>query len=145
LSGVSRHTYDTIFDLFFTRERMIAFIVQSPDDVSNSFSRWNFLMSNYFDKHKQRREQLKITEERKSKSKTLNPEELVAAHPSNFDVDYKDISSIEIAHRLFEYRVHFQLSKPNTQGPAVEFLLRKEQVILAQDLFKKILPAKFKE
>jgi hypothetical protein len=145
LNGVSRHTYDTIFDLFFTRERMIAFIIQSPDDVSNSFSRWNFLMSNYFDKHKQRREQLKITEERKSKSKTLNPEELVAAHPSNFAVDYKDISSVEIVHRLLENRIQFQLSKPNTKGPAVEFLLRKEQVILAQDLIKKILPDKLRE
>jgi hypothetical protein len=102
-------------------------------------------MSNYFDKHKQRREQEKITEERKSKSKTLNPEELVAAHPSNFAVDYKDISSVEIVHRLLENRIQFQLSKPNTKGPAVEFLLRKEQVILAQDLIKKILPDKLRE
>ncbi len=144
LQGVSRHTYDNIFNLYFTRERVIAYITQSPDDVPPSFYWWNFLISSWFDKHRETRQRMKINRERISSLKELSVAELVSAHPSNFDIRFSNITFIDINRRMLEYRLYFHLTTPVAGRLVIDFILKKEQVILARDLLQKILSSKFK-
>ncbi len=124
---------------------MIAYITRSPDDVAPKVSSWSIIMSNWFERQKEKREQFDITSARKSKSASLAPGELLSAHPSNFAIRYCDIAAIQFKSSPFEHRLFFHLSEQHKGWMRVDFILRKEQVIVARDLLKKVLPAKIAE
>ena len=55
ICGVSGHTYDEVYDLFFTEQRLVVIGVQSPNDVSPTNSPWAFLISNWFERNKEKK------------------------------------------------------------------------------------------
>jgi len=86
------------------------------------------------------RERLKRNKTVQGKRRSLQgmtPDELVSAHPRNFDIRYSDITSVEIKRRFFQSQLRFYVSVPLETGRVVNFNLSKKQVPEAQRLLEK--------
>lgn len=145
LHEVSSHSYDMLYDLQFTSERMIAILIQSPSDIQPSMSPWAFLIGDSFSKRKEQQERRKIAQERHDRYKNLTLDELVAASPDNFAIPYNTIESVEIKKKLLDYHLIFQISGITARKLKTDFLLKKNQVSEATLLLERVLSAKIKK
>lgn len=142
--GVSGHTYDQLFDLFFTQQRLVVIGVQSPDDVSPTNSPWAFLISNWFERNKEKQALSKILKERREEEKTLTLDQLIMTRSQNYAIKYADIAAVEITSRYFENKLVFQLNVGSNKSRTISFTLRKEQIAETRQLINKLLATKLK-
>jgi hypothetical protein len=142
LVGVSYHTFDTIYDLLFTTERVIAFIVQHPTDIPYHPSWKQFLIGGMLSKRTEQSEQAKITQARRHSLQEKSIDELVALHPLNFEIPYREITSVEIRRGLFQSQLRFDALKLSTTRRIIRFTLSKGQIPDAQRLLELVLASK---
>lgn len=146
LERVSGHTFDTIYDLLFTTERVIALMVQHPTEVPNPFGITELLFGGLLAGKRERFvNKKKSDEERLSGYKGKTFDELLAGHRFNFEIPYSMVTTVEITRGLFQTRLKFHIDSPSTAGRAVPFTLAKDQVPEAQNLLNLALPSKVKE
>ena len=144
LEGVSGHTYDTIYDLLFTSERIIALLVQHPSEVEVKFGVTELLFGGLL-RSRDRFEKKKSNEQRLGDYGGKSFEELLAGHRFNFEIPYDAVRSVEITSGLFQTRLKFHLNNASTPGTTLHFTLSKNQVPETQQLLNRALPAKFRE
>ena len=145
LEGVSGHTYDIIYDLLFTTERVIALNVQHPSEVPYNFGVKELLFGGLVTKQRERFDRKKSTEERLRAYEEKSFDELLAGHRFNFEIPYQVINSVGVTRGWFQTRLKFHLNSPTITGPTLHFTLTKDQVPDAQKLIKLALPLKNKE
>jgi hypothetical protein len=146
LVGVSYHTFDTVYDLLFTTERVIAFIIQHPTDIpygSTSMLKALFLGS-VLTKGAEQSERAKITQARRRNLQEKPIDELVTLHPSNFEIRYSEVTSVEITRGLLQTQLRFGASNLPTTRQIIRFTLSKEQIPDAQRLMELALASKIK-
>jgi hypothetical protein len=138
LVGVNGHTFDIVYDLFFTTERVIAVIIRHPADNPRQFtSVWQTVfLGGAWKAPRENLKQERTAQEKRRSLQSLTPDELVNAHPRNFEIRYSEIASVEIRRRLFQSQLWFHLSGPTTAGQITRFNLPKKQVAEAQRLLK---------
>ena len=145
LKEVIGHTYDTIYDLYFTEERLIAVLIQHPSEVfdyKTSTSWQNILLGNSFSKRKEQNERNRLADERRSKNKAMTPSELAATHPANFLIRYESIANLEINTGLMGAKLKISLSDP--KGKNLSFSLTKKQAQEVLPILESVLPSKIK-
>jgi hypothetical protein len=146
LVEVTGHTFDIVYDLFFTTERVIAVSIRHPADIPYQFrSVWQsvFIGSSWA----MRKEQLdreKLARERRHATQSLTPDELVKAHSRNFEIRYNQITSVEVRRRLFQSQLRFCVSKSSPKWLITRFNLSKKHIPEAQRLLELVLPSKIK-
>jgi hypothetical protein len=146
LVGVSYHTFDTVYDLLFTTERVIAFIIQHPTDIpyrSTSMLKTLFLGS-VLTKGAEQSERAKITQARRRSLQEKPIDELVALHPSSFEIRYSEVTFVEITRGLSQIQLRFCASNLPTKRQIIRFTLSKEQMPDAQRLMELALASKIK-
>jgi len=146
LVGVSHHTFDTVYDLIFTTERVIAFIIQQPGDNpyrSTSMLKDVFLGS-MLTKRMEQSERAKITQVRRRRLQEIPIDELVAQHSLNFEIHYTDVTSCEITRGLFQSQLRFDASNLPSTRQTIRFTISKEQISDAQRLLELALASKIK-
>jgi hypothetical protein len=143
LKETGGHTYDMIYDLFFTTERVIAVSIRHPVDIPPSVSWQTFIFGNWLGRKSDQYEQDKLAEERRNQSQHLTPVELLAQNPRNFAIPYDIITSVEIPHRLFQWQLKFHVSHPESVK-RTQFALHEIQVPEARRITALVLPAKLK-
>ncbi len=144
LVGVSYHTFDTIYDLIFTTEKVIAFIVQHPIDIPYHPTLKQFLLGGTLDKRTEQSERAKIAQARRRSLQEKHIDELVFLNPLNFEIRYGEVTSVEIKHGLFQSQLRFDTSKLSTTRQTIRFTLSKEQIPDAQRLLELVLASKVK-
>ena len=145
LVGVSYHTFDTVYDILFTTERVIAFLIQHPNDILHNRESWSeFFLGSMLTKRTEQSERAKIAQARRRGLQEKPVDELVALHPSNFEIRYSEVASVEIARGLFQSQLRFDASRPSTTRPIIRFTLSKRQIPDAQRLLERVLASKVK-
>jgi hypothetical protein len=144
LEQVSGHTYDIIYDLLFTTERVIAVIIQHPTDVSYKFGVVELFLGGQLAKQSERPERRRVAEERRRACKEKTFDEILASHRFNFEIPYNKITSVEVTRGLFQSRLKFHISGPSIAGRTIHFTLGKNQVQNARNLLNLVLPLKIK-
>jgi len=144
LEQVRGQTYDTIYDLLFTTERVIALIIQHPTDVPFKFGVTELFLGGGLAKQIERPERKRVAEERRRVYKEKAFDEMVATHRSNFEIRYSTVTSVEITRGLFQSRLKFHLSGPSIEGHTIRFILAKYQVPDTRHLLNLALPSKIK-
>jgi hypothetical protein len=145
LAGVSGHTYDIIYDLLFTTERIIALIVQHPADVPYKFGVTDLLFGGLSARRGRRFDRKPSAEERLGTYQGKTMEELLTGHAFNFEIPYKTVRAVEITRGWRHRRLKFHLDIPPIPGRIIQFTLAEDQVSQARDLLKSALPLKSKE
>lgn len=144
LVGVSGHTFDTLYDLLFTTERVIAVIIQHPADIScYPPPVWQSLFIG--SGGTMRREQLerrRIAQARRQALQERSPDELVNINPMNFEIRYSEVTSVEIVRHLFQSQLRFYVSRQSTKEQIFRFTLPQKQIPEAQRLLELVLSSK---
>jgi hypothetical protein len=144
LEGVSGHTYDIIYDLLFTTERVITLNVHHPSEVSYNFGVKELLLGGLLTKQRERFDKNKFAEERLRAYEEKGFDALLAGHRFNFEIPYQEVNSVEVTRSWFQTRLKFQLNGSSITGATLYFTLTKDQVSETQKLIKLALPLKFK-
>jgi hypothetical protein len=146
LVGVSGHTFDLEYDLFFTTERIIAVIIQHPADIPPQFTpTWKTIFfGSGWDTRNEQRLREKIAQARRRTSQDLTPGELATAHSGNFEICYSETTFVKITRRPFQSQLRFYVSRPSTTGQIIRFNLPKKQIPEAWRLLERVLPTKIK-
>ena len=142
LVGVSYHTFDTVYDLLFTTERVIAFIIQHPTDIPYRPTRREFLFGGMLAKRAEQPERAKIAQARRQTLQERSIDELVTVHPLNFEIRYSEVNSVKITRGLFQSQLRFDTSKLSTTRKIIRFNLSKKQLPDAQHLLELVLASK---
>ncbi|HSW57444.1 MAG TPA: hypothetical protein VLH15_03505 [Dehalococcoidales bacterium] len=145
LYGVSGHTYDMVYDLFFTPHRLIVIRVHSPQDVSWSVSPWFFLFGSWMERNREKNQRLKRLQDIRLQEKTLALDELVKASPGSFIILYTDVSSVQISSSFFQYQMKLQLLSEASKKRMMAFTLPNEQVKTAREIINKVFSTKLKK
>jgi len=144
LERVSGHTYDTIYDLVFTNERVLAVIVQHPSDEIHKIGLKGLLIGGRLAKGRIRPPGKGIAEERRRDYEDKTFDELMASHRFNFEICYNNVSSVEITRRFFKSHLKFRISRPSVPVFTIHFTLAKNQFSDAKQLLGLALPSKIK-
>jgi hypothetical protein len=145
LFGVSYHTFDTLYDLLFTTERVIACIVQHPNDFRYRLTLKEFFIGHILAKRTEQFKRTEIAQKRRHRLQAKPISELVTLHPSNFEIRYGEINSVEITRGLFQPQLKLDTSKVPTTKQIIRFTIPKSQITEAQRLLKLVLASKVRE
>jgi hypothetical protein len=132
LVGVSYHTHHTVYDLIFTTERVIAFLIKHPSDISWQTSVEELFIGNMISKRMDQLKLVKIMEERRHRLQGKTPDELVAIHPLNFEVRYDMITSVEVKRQFLQPQLILRVNNPLIRDKIIRFNLSKKQIPDAQ-------------
>jgi hypothetical protein len=139
LVDVKGHTFDMVYDLFFTTERVIAVSIRHPVDDTRPPSIWQymFLGTGWSAGREKLKRDRKIKKKRRS-LQDMTPDELLEAHSRNSAIAYIDISSVELKRRFLQWQLSFHVSASSDEEKVVRFSLSKKQVPEAERLLRKI-------
>jgi hypothetical protein len=143
LPEVSGHTFDIIYDLYFTEERLIAVLIQHPGEVTDSassFSWQNIFLGNTISKRKEQNDINRLADERRSKNKTMTPSQLAACHPANYEIRYKSIANLEIKTGILGSSL--KITHTDAANSIRSFGLTKKQAQEVRPLLQLVLPSK---
>ncbi|MFC1937146.1 hypothetical protein ACFLWY_01145 [Chloroflexota bacterium] len=144
LDGVSYRTYDTVCDLLFTAERVIAFIVRHPTDFQPPPMWEQVFVGNILSKRRGQLERASVTQALDNlQEKSID--ELLAMHQSNFEIRYSEVTSVKITRGLFQSQLVFDTSRPSTARQTIRFNISKRRIPDAQRLLELVLASKIKE
>ena len=144
LVGVSYHTFDIIYDLLFTTERVIAFIIQHPTDIPFRPTWREFFFGGLLTRRTEQPERAKIARSRRRTLQDKSIDELVAANPFNFEIRYREVTSVEVTRGLLQSQLRFDTSKLSTTRKIISFNISKKQLPDAQHLLEQVLASKIK-
>ena len=142
---VTGHTFDIIYDLFFTTERVIAVSIRHPADIPYQFrSIWQTLfVGSSWTMRKEQFEREKMAREKRRTAQNLTPDELVSAHSRNFEIRYSEITSVEIKRQLFQSQLRFGISE-QSKLKITRFNLTRKQIPEVRSLLEQVLFSKIK-
>jgi hypothetical protein len=144
IEQVSGHTYDTIYDLLFTTERVIAVIIQHATDVPYKTNVMDLFIGGQLSKQRERPERRRLADERRRACREKPLDELVASHRLNFEIRYSAVTSVEVSRGFFRSHLKFRISGPSTPERTYHFTLPGVQVPNARHLIDQVLPSKLK-
>lgn len=145
LKQVRGHTYDTLYELIFTSERVITYLIQSPSDMPYSTGVFEtLLIGNWRSKHSERMERKKIADERENILREQSLDDLVAAHRLNQEIRYDNIETVELKRGMFDSSLRFRTSEKAGSYFNLKFTMDKKQLTEARELLDQVLPGKIK-
>ena len=146
LVGVSYHTFDNVYDLLFTTERVIACNIQHPNDTSYRFTSMlkEAFLGRLLTNRMEQSEREKIIQARRHSLQEKPIDELVALHPANFEIRYSEVTSVEITRGLLQSQLKFQVPKLSPTRQILSFTLSEQQIPDAQRLLELVLSSKLK-
>jgi hypothetical protein len=142
LRRVSGHTYDTLYDLFFTTERVIALIIRHPLDIPNDFGVTNLFFGGRLFRRHEIPDRIKIAEDRRAQYKEEPIDKLVSQHRFNFEIPYNKVRSVAVTQGLLRSKLMFRISGPSNAVYNIKFTLSRKQHREAQGLLKQVLFSK---
>ncbi|HUJ69058.1 MAG TPA: hypothetical protein VLW86_06020 [Syntrophorhabdales bacterium] len=139
LRHVSGHTYDTVYDLVFTTERMLALIVWHPGDVRFKFGMMDMFIGGQFARRNERAARVGLMEERRTLHEEKRLDEVIGLHRLNFEVPYRSVASVEVKRGLFRSYLEFRVIGASKTERTVRFTLTKGQAGDAQAIVAEVM------
>jgi hypothetical protein len=143
LKGVRGRTVDTVYDLFFTDKRVVAAILIHPSDFMDIYGKIDLttlVFGNFAKQRAVKMRSLDLIESRRSAFVNKTVDEILALHRSNLEIDYDNIIHVTVRKGFFTKSLEFTVKNP--PGKKVSFSLEESQIAEAEELVKKVLPAK---
>jgi len=138
LGDVSGHTFDIIYDLLFTDQRVMVLLIQHPSDKAYSFGFKELLLGGALTAKAEKFIRKPSPEERQAAYQEKTLEELLAGHRFNFEIPYRMVGKAEVHQGLWQRRLKFFSDDPSLAGRTLHFNLSKDQVPEARKLIDQL-------
>lgn len=142
IAGVRVHTYDTIYDMLVTTERVVLALVQHPQDIPASSGMAELLVGRWLANRRERVERAKLAEKRRRAYHDMMADEVLAGDRRNFQLPYADIQRVRVSKGLFGAELVFHLTPAKGVSHQRRLFLGKEQVPEAKRLLGRAIPLK---
>jgi hypothetical protein len=142
IAGVRVHTYDTIYDMLVTTERVVLVLVEHPEDISTSSGVAELFLGRWLADKRDRAERAKLAENRRQAYRDMKLDEVLAGDRRNVQLLYGDIRSVRISEGLFGAEIVFRLMPNRSASHQPRLFLAKNQVHEANRLFGQAIPLK---
>ena len=139
LRHVSGHTYDTVYDLVFTTERMLALIVWHPGDAPVKFGMMEMFIGGQLAKRNEKAAKVGLMEERRTLHEERRLDEVIGLHRLNFEIPYRSIATVEVKRGLFRSYLVFRVTGASKTERTVRFTLAKGQLGQAQAIVGEVM------
>jgi len=139
LRHVSGHTYDTVYDLVFTTERMLALIVWHPGDAPVKFGMMEMFIGGQLAKRNEKAARVELMEERRTLHEERRLDEVIGLHRLNFEIPYRSIAAVEVKRGLFRSCLEFRVTGASKTERTVRFTLTKGQLRQAQAIVGEVI------
>jgi hypothetical protein len=140
LGDVSGHTFDIIYDLLFTDQRVIVLLIQHPSDRSYSFGFKELLLGGALAAKAEKFIRKPSPEERHVAYQEKTLEELLAGHRFNFEIPYRMVTKVEVSQGFWQRRLKFFTDDSSLAGRTLHFNLAKDQVSEARKVIRLAFP-----
>ncbi len=142
IAGVRVHTYDTIYDMLVTTERVVLVLIQHPQDISASSGMAELLLGRWLANRRERAERAKLAENRRQAYQDMKLDEVLAGDRRNFQLPYADIQRVRVTKGLLGAEIVFHLTPSKGISHQPRLFLGKEQVPEANRLLGLAIPLK---
>jgi hypothetical protein len=145
LRGAKGRTVDTVYDLFFTDERMVAAILVHPSDFNDIYGKIDLMaivFGNFPKQRAVRMRSLELVESRRSAFERKGVDQILVLNRFSFEIDYENIIYVMIRKGFLTKALEFAVQNP--PGKKVRFSLEQNQIAEAEELVRKVLPGKAK-
>jgi len=145
LEGLTGGTTDTIYDLFFTKKRVIAAIVLHHSDLSDIYMNLNPLTIMFIGgalaAQKAKTRSIKLIDTRRKAFRNRTPDEILTMHRANIEINYDNIVSVTIKKGLLSTTLEFNVQ--NYPEKKIKFSIKRETIAEAKRVIGRIFPSKF--
>ena len=146
VEGVSCHTWDTRYDLFFTDTAIIAAVVLHPSDLVPLYTKRTRLEGLLLGKGVSRTEvqalSRKVEYEKRQGFKNMTPQEIFRTHRANLKIAYRDILSVKVGKHVLRTTLEVDSRNINGTRTKLRFQLQEGQIESVKRLLNLTLPTK---
>jgi len=142
IAGVRVHTYDTIYDMLVTTERVVLVLIQHPQDVSTSPGMAELFLGRWLANRREQAERAKLAENRRQACQDMKLDQVLARDPRNFQLPYGDIVSVRVGKGLLGADIVFHITPSEGDSRQLRLFLAKNQVHEANRLLGQAIPLK---
>ena len=139
LRHVTGHTYDTVYDLVFTTERVLALIVWHPGDAPVKFGMMEMFIGGQLAKRSEKAAQVGLMEERRALHEERRLDEVIGLHRLNFEIPYRSIAAVEVKRGLLRSHLELRVTGAGSTERTVRFALLKGQLGQAQAIVGEVM------
>jgi hypothetical protein len=134
LPDVTIHSFDIVYDLIFTSNRVIAANIKHPEDTPLTYTWRTAFLGSALDRRDQNIELERLAEVRREVEKSSSPNEIMISNPRNFAIPHKQVVAVEVKRRFFEWQVLFTILDDKKNQRQIPFYIKKHHVPEAQRL-----------
>lgn len=145
IERVSGHTFDTVYDLLFTTERIIVIIIHHPLDVPFRIGTTETFFTGKRGKRGELAARMSIAEDRLRLYKENNLDELVTGHRFNFDIPYLKVQDVSLRKGLFRSSLRFHVAFASGGSKTIRFSFAKKRFTEVQELLDQVLSSKIRK
>jgi hypothetical protein len=152
LCGVKGHTYDVVYDLIFTSERVIGVLIKHPGDISPHRSSLNFqsiFIGNWNENRKDHLVQAELAVQRREKEEAalngLKFDQIIKSHKFNFEIRYENVVSVQIKRGLIDTHLKFEMAHDGTGKAKRKLILQRKMIGEAKGIIESVMPSKIKK
>ena len=143
IENVNGHTYDTIYDLIFTTERVIVVVIKHPLDIPVTFGVSEMFVGKWATSKADKIGQYNIAEERRRQINEKSLKEIISAHRFNFEIPYNDVKSVRLKKGLIKTRLEFKVDmKDNVYN--IRYSIPKRLIPDVTNILEQVLAQKMK-
>ncbi|MBN1367162.1 MAG: hypothetical protein JW967_04480 [Dehalococcoidales bacterium] len=134
IPGVNIHSFEIVYDLIFTSNRIIAANIKHPGDLPPDVSLRTVIIGDGWNRHERMMKRIKLMEARREVIQNAAPEELLKNNPRNFAIPYERVVSIEVKRRFLRWQIICRFLDDKKTARKISFNIRKSQVPEARRL-----------
>jgi hypothetical protein len=141
LSGVTGHTFDIVYDMLVSTDRVVLALVQHPADTPLRPGMGELIFGRMLAGAHHEARQVAAAEQRRKEYAEMQLDDILAADSRNLELLYADIQRARVRKGLLSASVTFHLHPGNRPFRTLSLGLRKDQVAEARHLLGQGLPA----
>jgi len=152
ICGLTGHTYDIVYDLLFTSERVICVLIQHPADVppyQSSYGWQNILIGNWNSKRKEKIKQGELVQKRQDEfdqvGEKITPDQLLKSHKFNVELRYEDIVSVQVKKGIFDTHLKFDMNYNGARKSQRKFGVPRNKLSFTREMIEQVLSDKVKK
>ena len=141
IENVNGHTYDTVYDLVFTTERIIVVVIKHPLDTPVKFGATDIFIGKWATSKADKIEKLNIADDRRQQISKKSYDELISAHRYNFEIPYKNVKSVKLKKGLLRAHLEIRIDIEN-KDYKIPYSFAKKMVPEVITILEQVLSSK---
>ena len=145
IKGVNGYTYDSIYDLYFTEERLIYIYLSGPlyfKESSGARNLSEIFTGSIFRIKEEKLRRIQLEEEKRKLLNRMEPDQVLHDIKDSHEIPYKTIQKIKFSRGLTGFHIKISFDVGASGNMEIKFHVKRQQYAEIRDLLYLIIPKK---